>query len=418
MTHHGLVTQEGPHVEPTGTGVHTRRPFAERHAHEPLPLVPLRNGVFFCVVLFLSLRALFSLAGVVGVGAAEPDPSEAWGPPPSFVTSATPGFHNAWDGMDRWDAPWFLWIANTGWGQGPTIAYSPGYPSAINLVDRMLPGNGLPAALLISNLAYLGALIVLFATTSMERGSERAPWAVFLFTAFPGALFFFAPYSDAPFLLMSLLCLRWARAGRWPLAAVAGVAACLFRNIGVALAPALLIEAWTQTDGYPRRHRTAYAASVALGPLIPLLISTILGYGVIEPLNAQRYWGRVATFPVVTIGRGLGYAIDAVVGRGGIFYLVDAIPVALVLLLAVLAIKRLPPTYSWYVWISLLIPLSFPQPGHPFISLTRYAAVLFPLSWVALNELRRRRDILLVSGISLAFEVGLAVWFMNWGAVV
>jgi hypothetical protein len=381
-------------------------------------LIPLKDGAFFCLILFLALRVVFSIAGALGVHAAEPDPTEAWGPPPSYVTPATPGFHNAWDGMNRWDAPWFLWIAETGWGQGPTIAYSPGYPAAVGAVDRVLPGHGLPAALLISNLSYLGALIVLFSTTSMERGRDRAPLAVFAFTAFPGAFFFFAPYSDAAFLLLSLLSLRWARSGRWPLAALAGIGACVFRNIGVALAPALLVEAWTQVDGTPRVRRTAYAASVLLGPLIPLLVSMVLGHGLTEPLKAQRYWGRVATFPVVTIGKGLGFAVDAILGRGGIFYLVDAVPVAVVLLLAALAIKRLSLAYSWYVWISLLIPLSFPQPGHPFISVTRYAAVLFPLSWVAIDVLRRPKTIVLVSGISLAFEIGLAVWFMNWGAVV
>jgi hypothetical protein len=399
----------------------TRSPSATAdHAHPPIPLVSLKHGVVFCVAVFLSMRVLLSLAGVVGVRATEPSSSAMppGAPPSSYVMPATPGFHNAWDGMQRWDSPWYLWISHTGWGSGATIAYSPGYPFAISILDSVLPGHELPAALLISNLAFLGALIVLFSLTTMERSKARAPWAILLLCAYPASFFFFAPYSDAPFLLASLLALRWARSGRWELAALAGIAACLFRNVGVALVPALLVEARTQQSERSRASQTAYAASVALGPTVPLIVSASLGHGLFEPLNAQRYWGRVATFPLVTIGRGLAFAIDAIVGRGGIFYLVDAIPVALVLLLAVLGFRKLPLPYLSYVWVSLLLPLSFPQPGHPFVSVARYAAVLFPLVWVAGDLLERRSTLILVAGMSLAFEVALAVWFMNWGAVV
>jgi hypothetical protein len=394
--------------------------FLASHSHRPLANVPLREGIPFCVIIFLSIRIIFSVAGVVGVRATEPNPSTMppGGPPPSYVMPATPGLHNAWDGTQRWDAPWFLWIAHTGWGSGATIAYSPGYPVTTHLLDAVVPGNELPAALLISNLSYLGAIIVLFSLTTMGRGKDRAPWAVLLLCAYPGSFFFLAPYSDAPFLFASLLSLRWARSGRWELAAVAGIIACLFRNIGVALAPALLIEAWTQIGTRSRPNRMAFAASVALGPIIPLVLSAALGYGLLGPIRGQRYWERVATFPLVTIGRGLAFSLDAIIGRGGIFYLVDAIPVVFILLLAVLSIRRLPITYSSYVWISLLIPLSFPQPGHPLISVTRYAAVLFPLAWVAADALKRRGPLILVAGVSLTFEVALAVWFMNWGAIV
>jgi len=393
---------------------------AAGHDHPARELVPLRDGIFFCLMVFVSLRLVFSLAGVLGVRYTEPDPSALLpgAPPASYVIPATPGLHNAWDGMQRWDAPWFLWISHTGWGAGATIAYSPGYPVAISILDPALFGHELPAALTISNLSYLGALIVLFSLTTMEWGRDRAPWAVLLLAVYPGSLFFLAPYSDAPFLFVSLLSLRWARSGRWELAAIAGITACLFRNIGVALVPALLIEARTQSGPRSRRAQTAYAASVAIGPLVPLVASAVLGHGFFEPMNAQRYWGRVATFPLVSIGKGLAFALDAVVGRGGIFYLVDAVQVAIVLLLAILGARKLPRTYSVYVWVSLAIPLSFPQPGHPFISVTRYAAVLFPLAWVALDALKGRGRLILATSISLACEVALAVWFMNWGPVV
>ncbi len=139
------------------------------------------------------------------------------------------------------------------------------------------------------------------------------------------------------------------------------------------------------------------------------------GESPLQPLRAQAQWHRQLTVPPVTILNGLRAAWTAATSGVAIWLLVDAAILAVVLVAAVVAWRRLPSTYAVFVWASLLIPLSYPAPWRPLLSVPRFAAVLFPLAWVAEEGIRARIGRGLLVTVCLICQIALAVEFMNWG---
>ena len=90
--------------------------------------------------------------------------------------------------------------------------------------------------------------MLLYDLTVHEYSEPVARRTVVYLAIFPTAFFFFAPYSESLFLLLSLSAFREASNDRWPTAAIAGVLAAMTRSIGIVLAPALVVMAF-------ERHR-------------------------------------------------------------------------------------------------------------------------------------------------------------------
>ena len=103
---------------------------------------PLRDGAAFPLLVFLALRVLISIVAVVFVGDHPPNPSAVGpgSPPAPYTQPATSGLHNAVDGMQRWDAAWFQWIAAEGYSPDDVRgAFFPGYPLLIRSTDLLTP---------------------------------------------------------------------------------------------------------------------------------------------------------------------------------------------------------------------------------------------------------------------------------------
>lgn len=211
----------------------------------------LRDGLGPCLAVFLGARIALSLLSVVAVGLVEPfDPVNVpgrAGPP------ATQGWHNAIDGTERQDAVWYLRLADEGWAtDDASAAFFPLYPITVRAVAWVLPVDDLIAALLVSNVAFLLALLALFALTAEAFGDRVARRAIVVAAIFPTAFFFLAPYTESLFLLLSILAFREARHDRWGRVAVFGALAALTRSVGVLLVPALLVEAIWNRSARPR----------------------------------------------------------------------------------------------------------------------------------------------------------------------
>src|SRR5438270_1502532 len=103
-----------------------------------------------------------------------------------------------------WDGRWYLGIAVHGYDWGvrgkPAVAFFPFYPLLIHIV-RALGIPAIPAGMLVSNLAFLGALFYVYALARPEWGSRAARHAIVLLAFFPTAYVTFAPYSESLFLL-------------------------------------------------------------------------------------------------------------------------------------------------------------------------------------------------------------------------
>ena len=131
--------------------------------------VRLRDGAAFCAVVFATVRVTLSLLAVVTVGAVHPPTPPAW---------RGRACHRGIARRDRRDRPVGRWVVRTGRRDGyrpddASAAFFPGYPLAIRGVASVLPLSETDAALVVSNLAFLGALIVLFALTTFPRSTPR-----------------------------------------------------------------------------------------------------------------------------------------------------------------------------------------------------------------------------------------------------
>ena len=328
----------------------------------------------------------------------------------------------------HWDGVWFIKIAADGYQAHPfSPAFFPLYPLLLRAATPLTGGNFVIAGILVSLVCYAGAMVVLYQLTSSELGPQAALWTVVFTSVFPTALFFQAVYSESLFLLLTLLCFRWARGGRWAAACSAGLLATLARSTGLVLVLPLAMIWWEQrrgfairlpggrsrdTDGEPpasgreraQRPRRPSPASPAWLLMVPAGLGLYMAFLWTQFRNpwmfdvVQGNWGRRLGVPFATIWRGGGAfvaALSAFVTHGFANVLVhtpsgglNSDSVAnllefLALVVAVLALvacwRRLPAAYTVYAAAALLFPLLYPAAARPLSSLPRFVVVIFPL---------------------------------------
>ena len=373
----------------------------------------IRDGFREALWAFLGARVLLFVISLVGGGAISPLPP---GQPPTDsgfpAPNVLPGWHMLITATERQDALWYLRLATTGYRpDDQSAAFYPLYPLAVRALAR-LPGIGpLGAALIVANLACLGALLMLHALTRFELGPRAARRTVLFAALFPTAFFLLAPYGESLFLLLSVSAFWFARRDRWALAALAGAGAALTRSVGVVLIVALAFEAFRQwRAGKPLLPRLVAAAAIGLGPLLYLGYWQLRFSDFWAPLTAQRSWQREAFSPVAALGRAVVLA-----GRYQTWWTLDLVVVAIALVAIWIAAWRVPLTYTVYAVLSVLLPMSFTFANRPLISVPRYFLVVFPISWGLAIAAERRRppEAAILAGSAAGFAL-LAYLFVNW----
>ena len=133
--------------------------------------------------------------------------------------------------LARWDAVWYLRIADSGYGGSHArAAFFPLYPL---LVRALAAPSAAPRPRCWSPPTWCrwprssGALVLLYRLVSLELGRPLARPTLLLLAVFPAALFFGAPYSESLFLLAAVGAFYAARTGHW-----AWAGACAGRRRG------------------------------------------------------------------------------------------------------------------------------------------------------------------------------------------
>jgi len=368
-----------------------------------------RNGFAFTLGVFAAMRILLSVVAIIAVGRYHP-PVVGQALPPTL----SPGMHNVVTGTDRWDALRFASIASNGYRTGDDdAAFFPGYPITVHAISMVTDLDAPDAALLVSNLAFLGALFALYVLTAREYTDLLARRTVVLVACFPTSFFFMAPYSESSFLLMTILAFMSMRRGRAWLAGSAAFLAASIRSVGVLLVPSLLIEAWGR--GEQRRARAIVSAA------LPLMAVVLFGAywqarsgDFLAPFHAQGAWHRTFEFPVITLGHALALGLTGLGSELGIYWTIDLLLTAVVLVALAVRWRMIPLSYLAYVAATLLVVLSFPLPERPLLSAPRFVLVLFPAFW-AMADILRGRWFFLAVAASVAGFVAVSAAFMNWG---
>jgi len=366
---------------------------------------PLRAGLRPALAVFGAAWVGWALLGLLGVGIVPP------GQPPVSVPGlaappVTPGWHNLLTPGERDDALWYLRIATQGYrADDASPAFFPLYPLAVRTLAALPLVSPLAAATVLAQASALGGLVVLFALTTYEHGPAVASRTLRYLATFPTAFFLLSPFTEAPFLLLTVLTFWFARRGRWAAAALPAALAGATRSAGVVLVPALIVEALVQ--GRDRLGRRLAAACTPLAGLAAYAVYWLARTGSpIAPLDAQRGWQREWAWPWAT----LWHAVD-LAWRYQSYWLIDLIVVLAVLVPVLTGWRWLAPSYAVYAAASLLLPLCQPFPSRPLMSMPRFVLVVFPALWV----LARSR---LPEPLVLCFSAGsfvlLGLLFTNW----
>lgn len=327
----------------------------------------------------------------------------------------------------RWDAVWYVTIAQHGYAEPHLASFFPLYPLTIRALSVLTRSTAV-AGIVISLAACLAALCVVHRLVELDHGPRLASATVWLVALFPMSLFLSAVYTESLFLLFSAGSIYAARRGRWAWAGLLGALAAATRSVGLLLVVPLVIiflEDRRSSEGSGARswRPGAWIALVPAG-----LLAYVVGLGVSRGTPLAMFDGRLAhrgfVVAPVTVVRQVNWTVDRIheslaAGHHGFKLLYTGQPEIAFLVLALVGAvgvaRRLPRAYAAYVIVALLVLLSEPVlDGQPLTSFPRYVFVLFPLwIWLAMVGSGRRwgRWALAASALLLAlFTAQFATW--------
>jgi hypothetical protein len=183
-----------------------------------------------------------------------------------FLNGPVPGIGRMLGYLAQWDGIAYVWVAEHGgyppvtdptFTHDPLSVYTtwpPLYPMVVWLFAHLLPGVSVAStAVIVSNLAGLGMLIVLSRLMDREADPAVADRTMLFLVAWPAAFFLSVAYSEALFLLLAFGALYLARQQRWWWAGLLAAGAGATRLFGVLIGVALAYEYLRQRDFKLRR---------------------------------------------------------------------------------------------------------------------------------------------------------------------
>jgi hypothetical protein len=281
----------------------------------------------------------------------------------------------------RWDALWYLKIAEHGYQKVDSLAFFPTYPLLIRGVHDVtrLPFD--VAALLLSNAMCLGFLFVFWALMAEyfdESVRRRALWAAL---AFPTAFFMSAAYTESTFLFLSLMVFWLAKRQRFWWAGLFAIGATLTRNEGVFTVIPILWQYYL-SRGFRFRVELLSIFSVPLA-MAGFMYFQWRHFG--NPLafiDSQSAWGRHITWPWVGITLAIGRIWHgSSLQASTVLSMIDLSSSVVSALLWLYSRKRLPVDWMIYWGVLWLIDVSAPSPygRSPLLSMSRLVLILFPM---------------------------------------
>jgi hypothetical protein len=408
------------------------------------------------LILFLFFRLLYSLLGVLEASSLDAVPLSGG---PIFEAAATllkqeavsHALVNVWF---RWDTVWYLKIAAFGYNpQDGTLAFMPLYPWLVRSLGA-LTGNYLLAAIIISNLSCLLALLLFYEVALGEvRNKDIALWGTFFLVCFPSSFFLFVAYTDSLFLALALAAWLFTRRGKWLAAGLLASLATLCRLQGALLSIVLLwaflsagrLESLskihpeehdpqrTGANGTQRKMQISSLVTLCVNRLkkpgwlaafLPFMTFAtytlwlqLAGWGSI-PTTLKTHWGILTVMPWT----GVGLFLQRLVGEQRVFIdYIDLSFLVLMLVLLFIGLFRLDPALSLYNFLTLALFFMRGTPPHLLDSFSRYFLTLFPafimlalLAAKNVGSLRTRILRMILLSVSIGLQVFLVMGFLDW----
>lgn len=315
--------------------------------------------------------------------------------------------------LTSYDAVYYLGIAGQGYHAGPVVstfhdtAFFPLFPLLTRIASPLTAGDVALAGVLVSNVAFLAALVMAHRLAARELGQERADRSIAFLAFAPGAVAFGMAYSDSLGLLLSLLAVSFALDRRYATMGAALALAALTRPPGIlAIVPLAIIVA-----RQPGAARSAWAW-LAAGPVAILGFFGYLGLAVGDPLaslRAQEAWQSDNLRPLLDLvapaSPTTGTPPTAPVGQLApsteslalaVFALILVVLLVHVALFVYLRRDRIPLAHAAYAVATVAETLVLGR----LASIPRYLAMGWPFAWLAAGRGGRMRRGLLIGSVA------------------
>ena len=276
-----------------------------------------------------------------------------------------------WRNLGNWDGGHFLSIAQHGYIEKYQYAFFPLYPLLINWMSN-ITHDYLVAALIISITCVFLTVHLLYGLVSLDFDRKIAQKVILFILIFPTSFYLLTAYSESLFLFLTVSTYFFARKKKLLLATILASLATATRLVGLAVAIGLLIEVLTTTGLNRRNWYVLFSFSGFL--IYSLYLYKIIG----DPfyfLVAEQHWQRNIAIPIF----GFWETIKSL-SRSG--FITNHFNAFLDLCFAIFGtgfvirtFRFLPPSYSIYSLISVLIPLFTPT----LSSMPRFILPIFPI---------------------------------------
>jgi hypothetical protein len=371
------------------------------------------------LLIFVGLRVILSVwaALVLAITQAPTIPDDVLRPYQG-VEPITGGLAGLLLGVwQRFDTLWYLRIAQMGYSSndGSTV-YFPLYPLLTRFLGKILLGNYLVAALVISNVACIAVLFLLYKITEAQFGRSNARRAVTYLAVFPTSFFLFAAYTESLFLALTLAAFLCALEKNWWLAGLLGFLASLTRLQGVVFVVPLLYM-YFRDKGFRLDRVRPDLLGVLIVPLGALLFLAYQRVGLGSAGMLGVYQGQLhAEF--VWPWQNIAATVEKIRSPHGTFVNVLNLTVTVVFLaMTGLTFRSLPPEYGIYMVASIFVLLLRRTTLQPLVSMSRYVLVFFPAFMLWGKWGRNRLVQRLVVYPSVALWLYLSGQFAMWGWV-
>jgi len=345
---------------PSGAATAVRRP--ERLS--PVQRLGARPGFAAPLLIFLVTRSLMLVMAWAAPHLLPSARTDVRLLPRTDPLAAIWGWSSPWF---RFDTGWYVGLAEHGYHWGSlghaNTNFFPLYPLLIRLTQPLTLNSPWIAAFIISNAAFLWALVALWRWSLLRWSRPVACRMVVLVAVFPFTLFFVTPYAEPVFLAAAATAFLLAEQDRWELAAVAAGLSVMSRPVGIAVVLALLALALKRRRLQP--IVLAYASGL---PLLAFILYLDVAFG--HPFALLTYhsagWVRPHGGLLHTVASQFHTHLSP-------FDRIDAATAVIFLFSGVAAWRRIGRPYGIYTLVGLLLPLV-----HGLVSMERYVIVLFP----------------------------------------
>ena len=317
---------------------------------------------------------------------------------------------------NHWDAANYVRIAQFGYQTPYDVAFFPLFPLLITAFAHILGSwSYLLVGTIISNAALLGALFVIY-QLAVETGGEQVAQRTLLYLCiFPTAFYFFAPYNESLFLLLTASTFLAMRQQRWWLAGLLGLLAALTRSAGILLVIPYMVELWTTRESITasRQNMLFRISPILLIPLGTALYAIYCWHISGNPLDfiaVQSHWGRHTTWPWQGIWQSLTeiFWYQPFGSFNEVHNLLDLSATLAFIAIAIVGKNKLRASYS--VWMGIVLFYMILSPAivapDPLESNQRFVLEMFPafitLSMLGIKHPRLHQAIMLAFPTLLA----------------